>query len=196
MGNLVIATKNSGKYSEFKKMLGRTAFDIISQSDFPQIEINETGSSFDENALIKANAVAKNAGLPALADDSGLEVQALKGEPGIFTARYAGQHATDEDNIEKLLEKLRDVPSDKRQARFVCSLALVFPGGKTFLEQGVLEGFITFEPQGTKGFGFDPIFFVPALGKTLSEVCADEKNRISHRAKALAKIKKHLFMYM
>ncbi len=196
MSTLVIATKNKGKYSEFKKMLGLTTFDIVSLLDFPYIEIRENGSSFDENALIKAGVVAKRAGLPTLADDSGLEVQALKGEPGIFTARYAGQHATDEDNINKLLKKLRDVPSDQRQARFVCSLALVFPNGKTFLEQGILEGFITFETRGTEGFGYDPVFYVPDLGRTLSEVSANEKNRISHRAKALTKIKKHLFLYM
>ena len=132
MSTLVIATKNDGKYSEFKKMLGPTSFEIKSLQNFPNIEIRETGSSFDENALMKAKVVAKRVGLPAMADDSGLEVQALKGEPGIFTARYAGQHAADEDNIKKLLNKLRDVPSDQRQARFVCSLALVFPDGKNF----------------------------------------------------------------
>lgn len=196
MGKVVIATKNDGKYLEFKKMLGPTAFDIIYLLDFPHIEISETGSSFDENALIKAGVVAERVGLPALADDSGLEVQALKGEPGIFTARYAGQHATDEDNIKKLLEKMRDIPPDQRQARFVCSLALVFPDGKTFLEQGILEGFITVRPRGIEGFGYDPVFYVPTLGRTLSEVSTDEKNRISHRAKALEKIKKYLFMYM
>ena len=196
MSTLVIATKNEGKYSEFKKMLGPTSFEIKSLQNFPNIEIRETGSSFDENALMKAKVVAKRVGLPAMADDSGLEVQALKGEPGIFTARYAGQHAADEDNIKKLLNKLRDVPSDQRQARFVCSLALVFPDGKIFLKKGILEGFITLKPRGTEGFGYDPVFFVPALGKTLSEVSADEKNRISHRAKALEKIKKHLFMYI
>ncbi len=196
MSTLVIATKNDGKYSEFKKMLGPTSFEIKSLQNFPNIEIRETGSSFDENALMKAKVVAKRVGLPAMADDSGLEVQALKGEPGIFTARYAGQHAADEDNIKKLLNKLRDVPSDQRQARFVCSLALVFPDGKIFLKKGILEGFITLKPRGTEGFGYDPVFFVPALGKTLSEVSADEKNRISHRAKALEKIKKYLFMYM
>jgi XTP/dITP diphosphohydrolase len=196
MCTLVIATKNDGKYLEFKKMLGPTSFSIKSLLDFPNIEIRETGLSFDDNALIKAKAVTKRVDLPALADDSGLEVQVLNGEPGIFTARYAGEHATDEDNIEKLLDKLRDVPLAQRQARFVCSLALVFPDGKTFLEQGILEGIITLKPRGIKGFGYDPVFFVPTLDKTLSEVSIDEKNRISHRARALEKIKKHLFKYM
>ena len=189
MDILIIATKNNGKYLEFKEMLGPTAFKVKSLQDYPDIRTKETGSSFDENALMKAKIVVKKTGLPALADDSGLEVQALKGEPGIFTARYAGRHATDKDNIEKLLKKMRKVPSEQRQARFVCSLALAYPNGRTFLERGILEGFITDKPRGIKGFGYDPIFYVPTLGKTLSEIATNEKNRISHRANALKKIK-------
>lgn len=196
MGTLVIATKNKGKYLELKKMLGDISFTLLSLEAFPHIEIKETGTSFDENALIKARVTAKETGLPALADDSGLEVNALKGEPGIFTARYAGEHATDEDNIKKLLERLKNVPLDKRQARFMCSLALAFPDGKIFLEHGILEGFIALRPCGIEGFGYDPVFFVPDLGRTLSEISIDEKNRISHRAKALEKMKKHLDMYI
>ncbi|MDD4568878.1 MAG: XTP/dITP diphosphatase [Tepidanaerobacteraceae bacterium] len=195
MNILVVATKNKGKYLEFKKILGCTRFEMVSLSDFPHIKIHETGSSFDENALLKANAVVKNTGFPALADDSGLEVSALQGSPGIFTARYAGENATDEDNIKKLLSEMKDIPSNQRQARFVCSLALVFPDKKVFLERGILEGYITFKPRGIGGFGYDPIFFVPALGRTLSEVSIDDKNRISHRAKALEKIKRH-FSYI
>jgi len=193
MDTIVIATKNHGKYLEFKKMLGSATFNIISLIDFPHIEIKETGSTFDENALIKASTVCQKIGLPTLADDSGLQVRILNGEPGVFTARYAGEHATDEDNINKLLKKLRGVPLDKRQAQFVCSLALVFPNGQTFLEQGILEGLIAISPRGTEGFGYDPIFFIPELNKTLSEIPIGEKNRISHRAKAMQKIKKHLF---
>ncbi|NLZ53550.1 MAG: XTP/dITP diphosphatase [Thermoanaerobacteraceae bacterium] len=196
MNTLVIATKNQGKFLEFKKMLGTTAFNIVSLLEFPEIDIKETGSTFDENALIKASAVCQRTGLPTLADDSGLQVHILNGEPGVFTARYAGEHASDQENINKLLKKLTGVSLDKRQAQFVCSLALVFPDGKTILEKGILEGLIAFSPKGKEGFGYDPVFFVPEMNKTLSEISIDEKNRISHRAKAMEKIKKHLFAYM
>jgi len=196
MNTLVIATKNQGKYLEFKKMLGTTTFNIISLSDFPHIEIKETGLTFDENAIIKATTVCQKTGLPTLADDSGLQVRILNGEPGVFTARYAGEHATDEENINKLLKNLTGVPLDKRQAQFVCSLALVFPDGKTFLEQGILKGLIAFSPKGTEGFGYDPIFFIPEMNKTLSEISIDEKNKISHRSRAMEKIRKHLFANM
>ena len=192
METLVIATKNKGKYLEFKKMLGPIECKIRSLLDFPYISICESGSTFDENALLKAKTVAKSIKLPALADDSGLEVLDLNGKPGIHTARYAGDNATDQDNINKLLFEMKNVPFDCRQARFVCSLALVFPNGKTFLEQGFLNGFITFEPRGSEGFGYDPIFYLPAFDRTLSEVPIEDKNRISHRAMALEKIKKHL----
>lgn len=193
MDILVAATKNKGKLLEFKNMLERESFKIVSLLDFPNIEIFETGKTFNENALLKATTVVKKTGYPALADDSGLEVTALNGKPGIFSARYAGVNATDEDNIEKLLSEMKNIPANQRQARFVCSLALVFPNGKTILEQGTLEGFITDKPRGEKGFGYDPVFFIPALGRTLSEISTDEKNRISHRAKALSKLKKRLF---
>jgi len=192
MNTLVVATKNHGKLLEFKEMLEPTQFKIVSLVDFPHIEIKETGSTFDENALLKASTVCQKTGLPALADDSGLEVDVLNGEPGVFTARYAGEHATDEENINKLLRNLEGVPIEKRQARFVCSLALIFPDGQVFLERGILEGLIAMSPRGNKGFGYDPIFIVPELDKTLAEISAAEKNKISHRAKALAKIKKHL----
>jgi len=196
MKTLVIATKNQGKFLEFKKMLQPAKFSIISLHEFPDIDMKETGSTFDENALIKATTVCQKIGLPTLADDSGLQVDILNGEPGVFTARYAGEHATDKENIEKLLKNLSGVPLDKRQAQFVCSLALVFPDGKTFLEQGTLEGLIALSPRGTGGFGYDPVFLVPEINKTFAELSANEKNNISHRAKAVEKIKKHLFKHM
>jgi len=196
MNTLVIATKNRGKYLEFKEMFGSVPFSIVSLMDFPYIEIKETGSTFDENALMKASIVCKKTGLPTLADDSGLEVSILNGEPGVFTARYAGEHATDEENINKLLKKLEGVPLNKRQARFVCSLALVFPDGQVFIERGILEGLIAMGPRGTEGFGYDPIFLLPERNKTLSEISIGEKNKISHRAKALEKIKNHLFAHI
>ena len=193
MNTLVIATKNHGKFLEFKEMLGPASFSIVSLIDFHHIEIQETGSTFDENALIKATTVCRETGLPTLADDSGLEVHILNGEPGVLTARYAGEHATDEDNINKLLERLEGVPLDKRRAQFVCSLALVFPDGQAFFERGILEGLIALSPRGTEGFGYDPIFLLPEQKKTLADISIGEKNRISHRARALEKIKKHLF---
>lgn len=196
METLVIATRNKGKYLEFKKMFGPTKCKIKSLLDFPYISICESGFTFDENALLKAKTVAKSTKLPALADDSGLEVSALNGKPGIHTARYAGDDATDQDNINKLLLAMKDIPSDCRQARFVCSLALAFPNGQTFLEQGFLNGFITFEPRGSEGFGYDPIFYLPEFDRTLSEVPIEDKNRISHRAKALEKMKKYLDLYL
>jgi len=189
---LVIATKNKGKFLEFQRMLEDIPVKLMSLEDFPEIEITEDGATFEENALLKAKITCTKTGMPALGDDSGLRVQALSGRPGVFTARYAGQGASDKDNIEKLLNELKDVPFEKRQAEFVCVLALVLPDGRTFIEEGTLEGFITFEPAGCDGFGYDPIFFVPQLGKTLAEAGPQAKDAISHRAKAIKKMKTHL----
>jgi XTP/dITP diphosphohydrolase len=192
MNTLVIATKNAGKLSEFKQMLGELPYRILSLTDFPYIEINEHGKSFDENALIKAKTVATHTGFAALGDDSGLEVKALGGRPGIYTARYAGEDASDKDNIKKLLSEMKDVPWERRQARFVCSLALVFPEGRIFIEHGFCEGIIATKPRGKHGFGYDPIFYLPGYDKTMAELPDQEKNKISHRAMAAQKIKMHL----
>lgn len=192
MKTLVIATKNAGKLNEFKQMLGELPYRIVSLADFPKIEIREDGRTYDENALIKASIVAAKTGLPALGDDSGLEVEALGGKPGIHTARYAGEGASDEDNIKKLLSEMENVPWEKRQARFVCSLALVFPAGASFVESGFCSGMIARKPCGVHGFGYDPVFYIPEYGRTMAELPDDEKNRISHRARAVEKIKKHL----
>lgn len=195
METLVVATRNQGKLKEFQKMLGRQ-FKIISLEEFPHVKIIENGKTFDENALIKARTVMEVTGFPALGDDSGLEVLTLGCRPGIYSARFAGTDATDEENIKKLLFEMEDIPFEKRQARFVCSLALVFPGGKTFIQKGFLEGYITFEPKGSMGFGYDPVFFLPEYNKTVAEIPAEDKNRISHRAEALRKLRQNLDGYL
>lgn len=192
MNTLVIATRNSGKFAEFVNLLKGCTYPMISLEEFPDIEIVEDGTTFDENAIKKAKTVVQQTGFLSLADDSGLEVLALGGKPGVHTARYAGDGAGDGDNIQKLLWEMRDVPREHRQARFVCSLALAFPSGEVVLERGLLEGYIDVEPKGRRGFGYDPIFFVPELGVTLSEIGQEQKNRLSHRAKAFNSIKKHL----
>jgi len=189
---LVIATSNKGKLEEFKQMLSDTPLEILSLLDFPGIKIVENGNSFEENAVIKAVETAKKTGLPSLGDDSGLEVKFLGGKPGIFTARYAGENATSEDNIKKLLSELEGVPFEEREAQFVCFLCFALPNGKYYIEKGNLKGFITFEPVGKNGFGYDPVFYVPELGKTLAEADSETKNRISHRGRALEKIRRHI----
>ena len=190
----LIATHNQKKKAELQRILQPLNIEVNTADDLKinLSDVEETGITFEENALLKARSGCLESGLPTIGDDSGLEVQALNGEPGIFSARYAGKNATDKENMDKLLYKLSGVALSKRQARFVCSLALVFPDGKTFLEQGILDGIIMLKPRGVKGFGYDPIFFVPELNKTLSQISQDEKNRISHRGKALEKIKKYL----
>lgn len=195
MRSIVVATKNRGKLKEFKVMLSDIPVDILSLCDFPDIEVEENGKTFDENALIKAKKVVQLTGTAALSDDSGLEVEALEGRPGVHTARFSGPFASDRENIEKLLNELKGVPAEKRKARFVCCLCFVLPDGRIFIEHGYLEGFITFEPRGTMGFGYDPVFFVPELGKTLAEATLEEKNAVSHRARAMEKMKIHIFQF-
>lgn len=195
MKDIVIASKNKGKLQEYYRMLKRDNLKFYSLLDFPNINVVEDGETFKENALKKANIVVENLKKPALADDSGLQVMALSGRPGVHTARFAGPKATDEENNNKLLQELKDVQWENRQARFVCCIALVFPSGKTIIEKGFLDGYITFRPKGDKGFGYDPIFYVPKLSKTLGELEKDEKNKISHRAQALSKIRKHFAMW-
>jgi len=189
---LVIATSNKGKFKEFKKMLSDLPLQLLSLMDFPGIIIGERGSSFEENAMLKALETARKTGLPSLGDDSGLEVEALNGRPGIFTARYAGENATSEENIKKLLFELEGIPFEKRMAQFVCCLCFALPDGRCFTEKGILKGYITLTPCGSKGFGYDPVFYVPELGKTLAELDEEEKNKISHRGNALEKLRGHI----
>ena len=187
---LVLATGNQGKVRELKTMLGDLDIEVYSLKDFPEIgEIVEDGETFAENAVKKAKVVAQAANMAALADDSGLEVDYLDGAPGIYSARFAGEGKSDADNNEKLLSLLREVPQDKRTARFRCVIAICTPGGQVYTADGAFEGFIGFELKGDKGFGYDPLFYLPEYGKTSAELDSDLKNQISHRGKALAKAK-------
>jgi XTP/dITP diphosphohydrolase len=187
---IVLATKNRSKVEEIRYITRELPLEILTLQDFPAILLPpEDGSTFKDNALKKARFVAGETGLTALADDSGLEVNELDGRPGIRSSRYAGAHATDGENIAKLLKELEEVPITRRTARFVSAIALVEPSGKETVFEGVLEGLIGFFPKGARGFGYDPIFIVPELGKTTAELKPEEKNRISHRGRALEKLK-------
>jgi len=187
---LVVATRNSGKLREIKSILGDLPIEICSLGDFPEIaSIEEDGDTFEENAVKKALHVWQQTQLATLADDSGLEVDALGGQPGIRSARFAGPEQDYQKNNLKLLEMLKDVPGPERKARFVCVAVLVTPKGKIIMHRGEIEGEIATEPRGTGGFGYDPIFYVPSLGKTVAELDPKTKNSISHRARALQGIK-------
>ena len=182
---LVIATRNKGKIAEFKSLFAGFAVDIRSLNDFGPIpEPVEDGKTFEDNAYKKAHFTARVLGFPALADDSGLVVEALGGQPGVFSARYAGEGAGDEANIGRLLKAMEGV-SDRRAA-FECVIAVAVPRGPALIYEGRCEGEITKEQIGRNGFGYDPIFFYPPLGKTFAELTQEEKNRISHRGKAMA----------
>lgn len=190
---LVIATNNAGKLREFRELLSGCGFELVSPADLGvALDIEETGSTFDENARVKAVAAARLTGLVALADDSGLEVDHLGGRPGIFSARYAGGDRTSGDMSEEgqcriVLDELRGVPDERRTARFRCVIAIATPGGDVHTAEGVLDGRIAREPRGENGFGYDPIFFVPELGKTSAELPAPQKNAVSHRGQAAFK---------
>lgn len=181
INEIVLATGNNGKIREFSGLLEGVFGRIISLNDLESPpDVVEDGATFRENALKKARAIAAYSGKPALADDSGLAVDALGGRPGVFSARYAGEGATDRDNITKLLAELGS--SENRKARFVCVLALVTPDGKEMTAEGTCEGVIITEPRGEGGFGYDPVFFLPEMGKTMAEIPPELKNRLSHRA--------------
>ena len=182
---IVLATSNKGKVREIASILGEMSVVIKTKADFGLGEIPETGSTFEENALFKAKTVSEATGMIALADDSGLVVPYLNGEPGVYSARYAGPKATDEQNNVKLLARLQGVPKEQRSAYFVCVLALWSPTGKYFLVQGKWDGYIAERPRGENGFGYDPIFVDKRTGLTAAELSPEQKNQISHRAKAL-----------
>lgn len=185
---LIIATKNKGKLAEFKQLLAGLPYEVLSLADYPEIaDIEETGETFAENAAIKAEAVARATGELALADDSGLAVDTLDGRPGVYSARYAGVGMGDKANNEKLLHELAGVPQKERTARFHAVIAIAGPGLETKLAHGSIEGIVADSPRGTDGFGYDPLFLVPSAQKTFAEMSAAEKNKISHRARALAK---------
>ena len=187
---LVLATRNRHKGAELLLLLGDPRMTIRTLDEFPGApDVVEDGDTCEANAVKKARAIAEYTGLPAVADDTGLEVDALGGRPGGYAARYAGEHATYEDNCRKLLRELTGVSPAQRTARFLTVAAIALPSGRVRVAQGVLDGMIAEEASGTLGFGYDPVFFVPALGKTLAQLSADQKNTISHRAKAFTQAK-------
>ena len=187
---LVLATRNRHKVEELVALLGGLGIRIRSLDEFPDApDVVEDGVTCEANAVKKARAIAEFTGLPAVADDTGLEVDALGGRPGVYAARYAGEGATYEDNCRKLLLELAGVPRERRTARFLTVAAIALPSDGVRVAQGLLDGVIAEEASGTLGFGYDPLFFVPELGKTLAQLSADHKNRISHRAKAFMQAK-------
>jgi XTP/dITP diphosphohydrolase len=190
---LVLATRNAGKVKEIRELLQDLPVRLLTLSDFPDLpEIPEDGTTFHENARHKAETVFRRTGFPSLADDSGLEVDPLGGDPGIRSARFAGEGATDEENNQRVLSLLNGVPSEKRTARFRCVLALA-AGGPIETFEGIVEGRLTTAPRGESGFGYDPLFIPEGYDRTFGELGPEIKNRLSHRASALRRIKPRLF---
>jgi XTP/dITP diphosphohydrolase len=190
---LLLATNNAGKAREYKSLLSGVPFELVTPAEVGiDAEVAEVGGSFEENASLKATTLARESGLLTLADDSGLEVETLGGEPGVLSARYAGEGASDTDRVNYLLVKMEGVPRGKRQARFKCVIAIATPDGNVELCSGECDGIIALKPRGNRGFGYDPIFYLPALGRTMAELPPEEKNRISHRGRAVAKARQIL----
>ena len=190
---IVLATGNQHKLREFQQILDADSLEIVPQSEFAGCpEVVEDGSSFAENALKKARAIAAHTGCVAMADDSGLEVDALMGEPGIYSARYAGEPRSDERNIELLLENMRRVCEMQRGAQFRCVIAVVTPEGRELIAQGLCRGRITMQPEGNDGFGYDPVFLHEDSGRTFAQLSNDEKNSVSHRALAVRRLRELL----
>ena len=185
---LLLATNNPGKVKEYRSLLQDIPFDLVTPEELGIVmDVEENGATYEENARIKACALAKESGLPTMADDSGLEVDALNGEPGVMSARYAGESASDAERVNYLLSKMKDVPKEKRTARFRCVIAIAQPGGQVEFCEGECKGIIALEPCGKNGFGYDPIFCFPKYGKTMAELPIEIKNHISHRGRAAQK---------
>ena len=194
---LIVATRNRGKIREIREALRELGLRIYSLSDFTDVpEIEEDGKSFTENALKKARFYSKVFGKLTLADDSGLEVDSLKGLPGIYSARYAGKEASTRGNNQKLLNEMEGISLSKRGARFKCVIAMVSPDGREAIAEGSCKGRIGFKEKGRRGFGYDPLFILPKYGKTMAELSLEEKNKISHRGKALRKMRKLIVAFM
>jgi XTP/dITP diphosphohydrolase len=192
-GKILLATRNKAKVKEYSKLLHGILYEIVSLEDVGIAqEVEESGKTFDENAAVKAKTYAKLSRLVAIADDSGLEVEALDGAPGVRSARYAGEGATDKERIDYLLDKMKDIPSEQRTAQFRCVIAVATPAGKVKLCEGKCDGIITFKPRGENGFGYDPIFYLPDRQLTMAELSMEEKNMISHRGKAAVKARQLL----
>lgn len=190
---IIIATRSEGKTKEFQDLFSQYGYTVKTLLDFPELEdVPETGSTFAENAYQKAAAISKELNTIVLGDDSGLEVAVLNGKPGIYSARFAGEHGNDEKNNEKLLNELKGVPFADRKANFHCSLVMVGPNREPLHVEGEVDGFILEEPRGKHGFGYDPLFYLPTLKQTMAELPSAKKNEISHRARAIDKLKVHL----
>ncbi|WP_370277035.1 XTP/dITP diphosphatase [Pontibacterium sp.] len=198
INKIVLASGNKGKLREFNQVLGEMDVEVVPQSDFNVCDADETGLSFVENAIIKARHAAQVTGLPALADDSGLEVDALQGAPGIYSARFAGPGAEDTDNNAKLLDLLKDLPEEKRTARFRCLLVFMrhAEDPTPLICQGTWEGRILLEARGDNGFGYDPLFLVPELDKASAELPPEQKNKLSHRGQAVAELIERIKPYL
>ena len=182
---VILASKNPHKLTELSAILSQHGFEIALESEYGlDIDVDETGTTFEENSLLKAEAVMKASGLPVLADDSGLMVDALDGAPGVYSARY-GHKSSDGERTAFLLENMKDVPDDKRTAKFVCVITCLWPDGRKIVARGECPGVITREVHGENGVGYDPVFYLPELGMTYAELPSEQKNAISHRARAL-----------
>lgn len=196
MKKIVFATGNAGKMREIRMILDAPGVEILSMKEAGiMTDIEENGTTYEENALIKARAVAAYTDAVVLADDSGLEIDYLNREPGVFSARYLGEDTSYRVKNAKLIERLQGVPDEKRTARFVCAIAAVLPDGRELTVRAAIEGRIGYEEKGEGGFGYDPIFYVPELGKTTAELTGEEKNLVSHRGKALQMMKEELKAY-
>lgn len=182
---VILASKNQHKLTELSAILSQLGFEIALESEYGlDIDVEETGTTFEENSFLKADAVMKASGLPVLADDSGLMVDALDGAPGVYSARY-GHKASDKERTAYLLENMKDVPEERRGAKFVCVITCLFPDGRKIVARGECPGAIARAPHGENGFGYDPVFYLPELGMTYAELPSEQKNAISHRARAL-----------
>lgn len=182
---VILASKNQHKLTELSAILSQLCFEIALESEYGlDIDVEETGTTFEENSFLKADAVMKASGLPVLADDSGLMVDALDGAPGVYSARY-GHKASDKERTAYLLENMKDVPEERRGAKFVCVITCLFPDGRKIVARGECPGVIARAPHGENGFGYDPVFYLPELGMTYAELPSEQKNAISHRARAL-----------
>lgn len=197
---LVLATRNKGKLVEFRRILDSLApgeINLVGVDEFPDlVDVEETGSTFEENALLKARYTAKETDLPAISDDSGLCVDFLNGDPGIYSARWAGDHGNDQKNLEKLLGELRGVRDEKRTAHFTCVAALAMPDGRSHVEEGLFHGHILHAPIGQEGFGYDPIFQPLGMSISSAQMSPQEKDAVSHRGKALRLIAPHVIQML
>ena len=194
---IIFATGNEGKIKEIKMIFEDTQWEVLSMKDVGiQVDVEENGNSFEENAIIKAKAIAKFCKEIVLADDSGLVIDALNGEPGIYSARYMGEDTSYRIKNQSLVDRLEGVPVEKRTARFVCVIAAAFPDGTVCTTKGTIEGKIGYEERGENGFGYDPIFYLPDMSRTTAELSPEEKNAVSHRGKALAAMKEQIASYL